>query len=534
MAQYTVEAPDGRQVTIEGDSAPTEQDLQQVFDSLPNAQESVSSGDNQTTADSSVQSQFKGTGNPTIDNLIQQGAIDPLNEVKRGFLRGGASAATPLSMLLGAAQVPDQYNLPNQSRKLWDQKAENIPQSNMNPVAKLLYNGIGELPGQIAAWEQTGGPVLKGIGATYGAGKSALSSLMESKSAPLQAQKALLDSQVKNNLALNDIQATSIASDMTSKMAEKKLAVGQQIKNITENIKTASDQATKNARSTVLDYWNELKTNFGKDYAEAGKGLKITPEKELQALNNAANDAGIYGKIESGTPLSEADKKILSLIEDSQKRYSSDLNVARPLSEFDSDINSLINEHGGDHAVTSIRKNVADLLDEFKTVRAKYREPYQLKNEMFKIFQPFNKSGSFDTTSGTNLLTRVFNSKANPDEIRLVDALSKRDPALFSNLSTLKTSRDSLISGLQDTQANHVKELSNLAQDAQTATEDALVEHKIQSDLLDSLITKAKSQDAKNLLIGSLMQSAAKGASTAIGAGGVVGTGLALHKILSN
>lgn len=35
MAQYTIEAPDGRQVTIEGDSEPTEQDLEQIFSQLP-------------------------------------------------------------------------------------------------------------------------------------------------------------------------------------------------------------------------------------------------------------------------------------------------------------------------------------------------------------------------------------------------------------------------------------------------------------------------------------------------------------------
>lgn len=35
MARYTVEAPDGRRVTIEGDSEPTEADLQDVFSSLP-------------------------------------------------------------------------------------------------------------------------------------------------------------------------------------------------------------------------------------------------------------------------------------------------------------------------------------------------------------------------------------------------------------------------------------------------------------------------------------------------------------------
>lgn len=36
MARYTVEAPDGRRVTIEGDSQPTEADLEEVFSSLPN------------------------------------------------------------------------------------------------------------------------------------------------------------------------------------------------------------------------------------------------------------------------------------------------------------------------------------------------------------------------------------------------------------------------------------------------------------------------------------------------------------------
>lgn len=35
MARYTVEAPDGRRVTIEGDSEPTEADLEDIFNSLP-------------------------------------------------------------------------------------------------------------------------------------------------------------------------------------------------------------------------------------------------------------------------------------------------------------------------------------------------------------------------------------------------------------------------------------------------------------------------------------------------------------------
>lgn len=42
MARYTVEAPDGRRVTIEGDSEPTESDLDEIFNSLP-AKENESS-----------------------------------------------------------------------------------------------------------------------------------------------------------------------------------------------------------------------------------------------------------------------------------------------------------------------------------------------------------------------------------------------------------------------------------------------------------------------------------------------------------
>src|SRR3990167_7279834 len=35
MPRYTVQSPDGRKVTLEGNSPPTEQDLDQVFSSLP-------------------------------------------------------------------------------------------------------------------------------------------------------------------------------------------------------------------------------------------------------------------------------------------------------------------------------------------------------------------------------------------------------------------------------------------------------------------------------------------------------------------
>ncbi|MBX4189782.1 hypothetical protein KW791_00570 [Candidatus Parcubacteria bacterium] len=474
------------------------------------------------------QPQFQGTGNQLVDSFLMAG-----NEAKRGFFKGGAAAVTPLSMLLKLGQVPDQFNLPEQSRQLYDKYAGDVPESNINPVAKFIYEGIGSTPGQVAAWEQTGAPLLKAGGAAFGAGKNLLGKLMESKAAPLEAQKVALNSHLETTKVLNDIQSTSIAADMNANMAAKKISTGEQIKDISGNIKTAADEASRNARSSVMNYWNELKTNFGRDYAAAGKGAKITPSQELDALTRGAADSGIYSKIESGSPLNPAEKKIMSLINNAQDRASSELNVARPLSHFDQEINSLASEHGGDHTVTAVRKSVADILDEFKVVRSKYKQPYQLKNEMFKIFQPFNKSGSFDTTSGTNLLNRAFNGKASPDEMRLVEELTKRDPELFSQLKSLKTTKDSLVSGLQQAQESHAKNLTSLMQDSQKATMDALVEHKNSSDLLDSLITKAKASDAKKVLISDLLLHGARGAATTAGVGAVFGAGKSLYDILN-
>jgi hypothetical protein len=116
---------------------------------------------------------------PVSENPIIRNAVDPFlmagTEIARGYNRGGAAVMTPGAMALNALQVPDKYNLFENTRQYLDQQAESLPETTLDPVSKLVFSQGASLPGHAAAFEQVAPiarPVMKAIGELTGILKS--------------------------------------------------------------------------------------------------------------------------------------------------------------------------------------------------------------------------------------------------------------------------------------------------------------------------------------------------------------------------
>lgn len=103
MPIYTVQAPDGRSFDLEGDSPPTEQELESVFASLPAAPRALRPSTQQTLSSQEAQRQA----------IIQEAQRGGLEKAISGALGIGKAIATPfIGIAQGVGSIPELVAAP--------------------------------------------------------------------------------------------------------------------------------------------------------------------------------------------------------------------------------------------------------------------------------------------------------------------------------------------------------------------------------------------------------------------------------------
>lgn len=330
-----------------------------------------------------------------------------------------------------------------------------------------------------------------------------------------------------------------------------------------EVIPEAADRATIQARKTWFDIAKDISKRFGDDWEKAIGGQKVNTEQLHQAIDNVIEKSGIRNK--PPTAWSDSEKKIFDYWEKVGKQVPATSTtteivmgpmgpqyVTKPsgsltldLSKVDRELQGIFRpksgtQYGsGDHILTTTREEIANLLgdtsNKIKAVRIKYAPELQMKNESYKIFQPFNRSGAYDTTKGINFFSKYANGKANPDEMRLIEALQSRTKGeLASELNGLAKSKKSLIKQAQDLAIEKPKKFMSIkekyAQIANKNSEDAMMH----LSFLDEMKKDSIAAEAKRAFLSKMGESALKGAAGAAGAGAIAGTGIGLYKLATN
>lgn len=292
-----------------------------------------------------------------------------------------------------------------------------------------------------------------------------------------------------------------------------------------------ADKATLDNRENYVALAQDISENFGAAYEKAlPKDAMMKTEKAADLMNEALTETGILTKPEA--QLSSSEKKVVDYylsIRDAAKGSKEVTPVTEiPVSKFDQDVQRILQSKAGqkygsgDHVFTVLREKMSDFLSDkypgVRVVRAKFRPVLQMKNEAYKIFDPFNRSGAFDTTRGANFFSRYVNGMLKPDEMRLIEGMkTKFGPDLFKPLEDAARTKNQLISELGNLDVTHQAELAGVqsAHDitrAQTqmneaehlSSLDALLQDSLRHQSQHDFIKKTATQVAVTGLLGSV------------------------------
>lgn len=238
------------------------------------------------------------------------------------------------------------------------------------------------------------------------------------------------------------------------------------------DIPIAADKATFQARKSYFQIAKDISNRFGKDYKAAINGQKVDTESLNSAIEDVIDESGLLNKpqerwseaekaivkfrdrIASKVPATRQVEQVIMTSQGPQRVQVPTGSPTLDLEAVDNDLQNILRVFSdkkyssGEHILTMTREKIADLLGNsaksLKDVRMKYAPELQMKNEAYKIFQPFNRSGQYDTTKGIEFFRRYANGKSNPDEIRLINELGKRSQGMLDEINLISNSKRDL------------------------------------------------------------------------------------------
>lgn len=570
MAQYTVQSPDGRQITLEGDTPPTENDLDRVFSSLP-PKENIDVATNKPMEGSKEA------------NGVYQGPslISRIPAANREALR---SIGTGKNFLDSYMQGLDN---PSKSETFQDQLLRTGIIPNQNGTTSTLNSFLGGVAGQMADMATspisaiamaTGDFPLKQAG-------SAIKSVATTSAKPAIQELSQLGAMAKNAVMSKfaGFQKPSIpeiesmigqASDESkgmqavinrgqvadetatnAKYLAQKNNLNSAIQQVSkQDIPKAADAATVATREAYPTWARDISNRYGEAYQAAIKGQKIGTQKLYDALGEVVNESGILAKPEA--QLSSSERAIYNYwknvegqlpgVKDSEVVFSPTEGPIHKtvttgqqeldLTKVDSDLQRILNaqkgkQYGpGEHILTIAREKMAnaigDISPEVKLVRAKFKPELQMKNEAYKIFQPFSRSGEYDTTAGTNLLSRYANTfsggKMNPDELRLINSMKQKfGKDFFGNLESLGNTKNQMVNQLKGLGVSQQDELNAIQIMHDEARARDMMDTQNHMSLLDAMLQNANKDKAIGDFVGLIGKTAAVSGVGAATAGAV-------------
>ena len=305
-----------------------------------------------------------------------------------------------------------------------------------------------------------------------------------------------------------------------------------------ETIPQLADKATTANRENYLKLSQSISESFGEAYSKAlPKDAVITTEEAANILSDALGNGGLFQKPEAAMSVSE--KAVMKYYEN-LKELASGSKDASPVLEinaqkFDRDIQQILQSRAGkkygsgEHILSLVRESIADSpfaekYPDLKVVRSKFKPVLQMKNEAFNIFQPFNRSGDFDTTRGINFFSRYVNGGLKPDEMRFMSRMKEMfGDDVFKALDEAKVTKENMLSQLSELDQQELGEVAGIqtAHDMSRAKTDMESENHL--SLLDAMLERAQSDETRDrmvkmaLLGGALGGGSVAAASTSVG-----------------
>jgi len=351
MKQYTIEAPDGRQVTIEGDREPTEADMQEIFSTLPQP--------NQVVQD------------PTLPNSAEvdqnvAGREDILSRLMQDAPKQAALVANPvdtgknlLNAIGGSAQRLEA-GLAN--------PAGEMQKGNFNPPS-LLDSMVKGLEGKVLG--QFGDLVRRtGVGGDYNEALASTTGFMAALSIPdlLNKGKATKSLQNKAMVIGSDVNqaVTDAVRNRTGFLEDMRSAFYDAKSTAVEKYGMGLDDLAKNNPNTPVD----LKPAI--DYLNQA----VAYEPKLRnAINRIPQLVNLMDNPSSASKMGI--KEVQSIVNDLQSKVSSGklkgIGVRPddiPLLDAIHDIKAQMVQAFPDLA--DLRKDYGEVLNNFNLVRSKF------------------------------------------------------------------------------------------------------------------------------------------------------------------
>lgn len=180
MPRYTIEAPDGRQVTIEGDSEPTEQDLEEIFSSIPQN----SSKPNDPTLPNSENVDQAISGREDMLGSALNGIVDQTVNVPNAL-----SSGKNLLSLIGGVSQRAEASIANPLGE--------IQKGNINGQS-LLNSFVDGMKGKVLG--QYGDLIRRtGVGGVYNEALASTTGFLAALSAPELLTKGKVSSKIESS-----------------------------------------------------------------------------------------------------------------------------------------------------------------------------------------------------------------------------------------------------------------------------------------------------------------------------------------------
>ncbi len=392
------------------------------------------------------------------------------------------------------------------------------------------------------------GKTYTGIKDTLKSGKSAKTLLDD-----LIKQKDSLIKTVESKVASNEFTKKYLMSGIKKESSEKIAQLESQKPLLDLNVDEIAKKKTLEVRDAYHEFTGKLNNDYGEAWGGAMRGEKVPLSKQVQALDavdnsmnlsNYYDDSGNYVPRPEST-LSESEKKFLrykrSVVDMTPTRETGLLDakgnpllkdpqeINRPLEDVISEFEGLFGKKSGtkfssgEHVITKYKESLADLYDneKIRLVKSKFKPKLQLKNELYKRVQPYNRSGIYDTKRGQTFFKSLVEGN-DPDVNDIASSLKREFPGLdLSDLQKAHQDRLSLDASIKGTREGAVESVLKTEESFDKASYLEQYRAARSQQQLDELISMnegkvAKADKTKKSLSGIVKK-------TAIGAGALWG-----------
>lgn len=423
MAIFEVTSPNGKTLEIEGETQPTEQELEQIF------------------------SQYDTAVNPIVETV-----------------QNARKAGTPLGVVptsleelkdlgkIGLRQfIPDSGGLVGQGARLFTKQTPNLPEP------KTEYGKRLEGEANIAQLSVAGVGLSKLVGKT---GQALLDSInVVGKDLALQEEARTVASKAKEVFKLwAKNLSDNFGEEYRGLIKGKTITREDYLKSLDElasqeGLYAIEESALSGPQRKIRNYIDEVRRSSvvqPGDKPVAGikpSGIVSSPNKNYDSVDSYI---GIEPKTSVGSYPKSLEKVYVktsgqSLIEAIEGKSPVKLPDEIPLEQIDDEMKGLLSksygkQYGyGEHILSDFRGMVSDIMSDrvegLNVMKARYAPDLGFKREMFRTLDPYNPSGDANLDRATDFFKKAGENRLKiGKQVNLEKFIQETDPTMLDDL----------------------------------------------------------------------------------------------------